>query len=511
MKVIGIDLGTTNSVLTEYKRGVAEVKEIHGKRTLPSVVYIDQNGNIEVGSAAKSRAVSHPDECLVSTKREIGTDWSKTIHGNQYTAVDAAKFILQEIKKHIDGDAECVITVPAYFNDDQTKDTLEAANQAGLKVLQLLKEPTAAAISYGLDKERDQMIIVIDFGGGTFDVSLLEVKGNKFDVKAVDGNSRLGGDDIDLAIVEFILAAIEDEHGVDLKNDTSVISRLKEYAEKAKIELATKQKTNIFIPDVGEGLSIETELTRNELKELIQPILDEIVYKTNEVISQSGFDIDDINRFVLVGGSCKHPLVQEVIKSNFKEPYFSGNLDTIVSQGAAMVCASLGHLDENKLPIEIKDVIAHSIGESLLNINDELYVRQVLKKNTELPQKKVAISYPVRLDQKKIHNKIYRGESDQVNECVKLGDLLIDIIPEAVGVEKVMQFTIFELDKNGILHFSSAQVRPSSPEFSELLPIITDSNGIRNSKEFLDFDEIDSFLKKHNIERKTVKIEKVFN
>ena len=503
MKLIGIDLGTTNSVLTEYKRGSTEVINIQGQKIMPSVVYIDSSGNIEVGKQAKLRAISNPDECLISTKREIGSSWSKTIHGRTYTAIDAAKYILLEIKKHIDDEAECVITVPAYFNEDQKRDTLLAAEQAGLKVLKLIPEPTAAAISYGLDKEKDQTLIVIDFGGGTFDVALLEVKDNSFINKAVDGNDRLGGDDIDFKITDFILEAIEDEHGVDLKDDPLVVASLKEYAEKAKIELATKRKTDIFIPAIKGGYSIEIELSRNELKELIQPILDEIVSKTKDVIQRSGMDVDDINRYVLVGGSCKHPLVQDVVKSNFKEPFFSGNMDTIVSQGAAIVCASLGYIDD----IIIKDVISHSIGQKLQDENEKLFIRKVLKRDTIFPIKKVALSFPVSIHQEKIMNEIYRGESSKVKDCTKLGDLLVDILPEAIGVEKVIQLTIFELDKNGILKFTSAQVMQSGSAFDELEPIIT-YDGER-LKEFVEFDEIDRFLNKNNIERKTVTINTV--
>jgi len=513
MKIVGIDLGTTNSVLTEYKNGRVEVIEIQGQKTLPSVVYIDGNGKKVVGREAKARAVSHPGECLISTKREIGTDWSKTINGKKYTAIDAASYILEEIKKNIGGSAECVITVPAYFNDDQRRDTFKAAEQAGLKVLRLISEPTAAAISYGLDKEKDQTLIVIDFGGGTFDVSLLEVKDNSFITKSVGGNDRLGGDDIDLAIVTFILDAIKDEHNVDLKSDDRVVASLKEYAEKAKIELATKRRTEIFIPEIKGGLSLELGLTRRKLKELIQPILDEIVTKTKDVIASSGLEPDDINRFVLVGGSCKHPLVQEVIKENFKEPFMSDNLDTIVAQGAAVVCASLGYVGEvDGLPlnIEFKEVIAHSIGQLLLDEDtNKEYIRQVLKKDTNYPVKEVVFSFPVYLDQTKILNRIYRGESKKVEECTQLGELLVDIIPEAVGVEHTIQLTIFELDKNGILTFTSAQVRPSSPEFQDLKPIITTSYDENVLKEVLDYSEVEQFLNRHNIERKVVTIDTI--
>jgi molecular chaperone DnaK (HSP70) len=445
---------------------------------------------------------------LVSTKRDIGTNWSKNINGKTYTPVDAAAMILEEIKNNIGDEAECVITIPAYFNEKQREDTLKAAQKAGLKVLRLLTEPTAAAISYGLDKEKDQTIIVIDFGGGTFDVSLLEVKGNKFTTKAVDGNSHLGGDDIDNAIVEYLLEIIKDEHGEDLRNDNKARAVLKEYAEKAKIELAGRLKTEIYIPSVGKGLTVETELTRNQLKEMIEPILKEIVSKTNDVISSAGMDVDDINRFVLVGGSCKHPLVQEAVKDNFKEPYFSGNLDTIVSEGAAIVCATSGYMEEDTHPLDFKEVISHTIGESLLNpMTNRLFIRHVLTKNTEYPVKKVTVSFPVSISQTRLLNEIYRGESSEVYECKKLGELEINILPDAVGKETILQLTIFELDKNGTLHFSSAQILRSSPEYRELQSIITTNN--YDIKDDIDFEPIDRFLTKHNIERKKIEIKAV--
>lgn len=504
MKLIGIDLGTTNSVLTEYKKGEANVIEIHGQKTLPSVVYIDGSGKKVVGKEAKARAVSHPGECLISTKREIGTNWSKTINGRKYTAIDSAKFVLEEIKKSIGGSAECVITIPAYFNDDQRRDTLKAAELAGLKVLRLISEPTAAAISYGLDKEKDQTLIVIDFGGGTFDVSLLEVKDNSFISKAVDGNDRLGGDDIDLAIVDYILDAIKDEHNVDLKSDATVVSSLKEYAEKAKIELATKRKTEIFIPAIKGGLSIELEFSRKELKELIQPILNEIVSKTKDVISSAGMDSDDINRFVLVGGSCKHPLVQEAIKENFKEPFMSGNMDTIVAQGAAAVCASLGYVGEDDgFPDEFtfKEVIAHTIGKAYLDEKGELFVKHVLLKNEQYPIKNVVVGFTSSPQQTQLRSTIYRGESSSVENCEELGDLLIDIPSKFYGIG-ALNISIFELDENAILKFNIAQIVLESELFYKFEEILINPSNREEYKDFLDFDEVDRFLINNNITKK---------
>jgi molecular chaperone DnaK len=463
MKIIGIDLGTTNSVICEYRRGSTQTIAVEGGDTVtPSVVYIDGDV-ITVGKPAKNRLLINSEKCLSSTKRHIGSNWSKEIGGKNYTPIDAATMVLEYLKPAAEGAKDVVVTIPAYFTEEQRSDTLKAAEKAGFNVLRLLPEPTAAAVCYGFEKEKDQTILVIDLGGGTFDVSLLEVKNNDFTVKAVDGNHQLGGDDFDMAIVKHINQWVESNLGADkaavaMANPTTQ-QKFKEAAEQAKIELAELKKADITIFGAVDGQDVEiTDFTRTKFQELIQEHLNEVVAKTQSVIDQSGLTLDDINRVVLVGGSCKHPIVQETIKKHFKTPYMAPNMDTAVAEGAAIVCGSLLALRDGSEGTEtsVKDAISHSLGTVFQNPDtgfgpDKLIFSPILKKNMNYPCKGAVLGYPVHKNQMAVKFEARRGESFNPAENTLKGSLTLQLPSGISDARLVPVAAVFELDNNGIL------------------------------------------------------------
>ncbi|MDC8003093.1 Hsp70 family protein [Aureisphaera galaxeae] len=478
MKAIGIDLGTTNSVICEYSRGDRKILNIEGSQTVPSVIYIN-NGETIVGKSAKNRLLINSSQCLSSTKRNMGSDWEKEIEGTKYSAVDAARIILMYLKEQAEDIDDVVITIPAYFEENQREQTMEAAKQAGFNVLRLLPEPTAAAISYGLNKEKDQTILVVDLGGGTFDVSILEVINNDFTVKAVDGNHQLGGDDFDLAIVKFLNDHIKEQFGKSLEKDPVAQQKLKEEAERVKIALATAKSESIFISELVPSISIEIDkFTRDQFKELIQGHLDEIVSKTNDVINQANLTKEDINRFVLVGGSCKHPLVQEVIEVHFRKPYLSDNMDTCVAEGAAILCNNLmtptndgstkdifptaGPDGNNQLTTEevvIKDAVSHSLGIDMVDSINDLFFAPIIPRNTNYPCKSAIIGYSDgSLMQEKVIMSVFRGEDNNPNNNTYLGVLNNKVPRKYIGEVQMAYVAVFELDENGILTFKSIEI-----------------------------------------------------
>jgi molecular chaperone DnaK len=506
MKIIGIDLGTSNSVLCEYKRGDTRVINIEGNPILPSVVHI-KDGQVSVGKIAKNRLLIDANRCLSSTKRQIGSDWSKEIDGKAYSAIDAAMMILSHLKAQDPEIEDVVITIPAYFEDEQRKQTKEAAKQAGLNVLRLLPEPTAAAIKYGFQQEKDQTILVVDLGGGTFDVSLLEVKDNNFTVKAVDGNHQLGGDDFDMAIVKYINQWVENNLGADKAAaaiaDSTTQQKFKEAAEQVKIELAELKKVDITIFGAVDGQDVEiNDFTRTKFQELIQEYLDEIVAKTQSVIAQSNLTLDDINRVVLVGGSCKHPIVQEIIESNFKKPYISPNMDTAVAEGAAIVCSSLMTLkeektikkgekirdnkklsEEDKLGTELifEDVVSHSLGidmqdsKGILGIGQKLIFVPIIEKNTNYPCQGAVIG-GTQKTQEKITMTVYRGEDSNPIKNTKLGELEVKIPQQYVLETSLLIAAVFEIDDSGVLTFTEVEMPIMNPGIDDLKALAEEAN-----------------------------------
>ena len=373
---IGIDLGTTNSVACVWRRGSIETISVDGRASMPSAISARSDGVVLVGQSAKKRAELEPEQSITSAKRFIGdgkTEWQ--IGNKVYTPMDAAAIILRKLKlaseKHL-GEiiTEAVITVPAYFNNNQKRDTKLAGEAAGFKVLQLLPEPTAAAISYGLDRGKDQTILVYDLGGGTFDVSVLSVKGNCFQAIAVDGDFNLGGDDFDLVLVEHLISILKKRSQFDHESFLDTLlgrnknnqlgtpheilvakQRLKEAAEKAKIELSQSNRTQITIPEIL-GVALDEEITIDTYNRLIAPLVDRTITKTRAVLNAAKLTSDDIDRVILVGGSTRNKLVRSRIAETIKEPFISDRVDEVVAQGAAIVAGSLSSPEEDITPIE---------------------------------------------------------------------------------------------------------------------------------------------------------------
>src|ERR687892_184395 len=359
---VGIDLGTTNSVVAVLEAGESQViPNAEGSHTTPSVVGFSKTGEILVGELAKRQAISNPDRTIRSIKREMGTSWTQEIDGKNWTPQEISAQVLTKLKRDAEaylGDTvtQAVITVPAYFDDAQRQATKEAGQIAGLEVLRIINEPTAASLAYGLDKgEGDQTILVFDLGGGTFDVSLLELGDGVFEVKATHGDTSLGGDDWDQRVIDHLVKTFKDQNGVDLSKDKMAMQRLKEAAEKAKMELSSTQTTNInlpFITATEQGpLHLELTLTRSEFERMTEDLLDRCKGPFNEAVKDAGIDISAIDHIILVGGSTRMPQVRELVKelTGGKEPHQGVNPDEVVAVGAA--------IQAGVLKGEVKDVL----------------------------------------------------------------------------------------------------------------------------------------------------------
>jgi len=513
MLSIGIDLGTTNSVVCVYQKGMTEIIQIDGKTTVPSVVYFD-NKTIKIGEKAKKQVLIHPELTLSSMKRHMGKKYSQKILHKNFTPVDVAYHILSYLKnesekilgEHI---SNVVITIPAYFDDQQRKDTKDAAERAGLNVLRLIPEPTAAAIAYGLDKEKDQQILVFDLGGGTFDVSILDVQNNNFTVKSVDGNSKLGGDDFDNEIVNYLNDWIENNSNQSARGNSHAQQRLKEEAEKIKIDLSQSKYTSISIPAILEGIDIEIEkFTRKDFQKLLHPYLKEIVKKTNDVMLNTGMSIEDINRIVMVGGSSKNPLIQELITDNFKMPYRADDMDSYVARGAAIICARLllpVEPHKNNLPIDLNfsDVIPHSLGVGLLNESDQLTFFPILKRNEAYPKSAAVLAIRAYIAQEIIRIQIFRGENNNPTKNTPLGAIEMVISKEYIGVDIPLVFPcVFELDENGILTFTAFEI-PVNPSNKEEMKELLEEYG---NNDRVSFQRIQSLQKKYNYRTQRIKV-----
>ncbi len=457
-KVIGIDLGTTNSCMAAMEGGEAVViANAEGGRTTPSVVGFSKTGERMVGQVAKRQAVANPDRTVVSIKRRMGTDYKVSIDDKQYTPQEISAMVLQKLKT--DAEAylgekieKAVITVPAYFSDSQRQATKDAGRIAGLEVLRIINEPTAAALAYGLDKGEDHTILVYDLGGGTFDVSILELGDGVFEVKATSGNNRLGGDDFDERVVNWMAENFKRDQGVDLRNDRMAMQRLKEAAEKAKIELSGLASTNINLPFItavnGEPRHLDMTLTRAKFEELCADLIDATVGPTKRALADAGLEPKDIDKVILVGGSTRIPAVQDLVKKLIgKEPFKGVNPDEVVAIGAAI---QGGVLTGEVKDIVLLDVTPLSLGLETLG---GVFTR-IIDRNTTIPTSKSQIFSTAADSQTAVDIHVLQGERPMAADNITLGQFRLDGIPPAPRGIPQIEVT-FDIDANGIVHVSA--------------------------------------------------------
>ena len=457
-KVIGIDLGTTNSCVAVYEGGEPIViPNPEGARTTPSVVAFSKNGERMVGQVAKRQAVTNPDRTVSSIKREMGTSYKVEIDGKQYTPQEISAMILQKLKA--DAEAylgtkvtEAVITVPAYFTDAQRQATKDAGKIAGLDVKRIINEPTAAALAYGMDKEAEQKIMIFDLGGGTFDVSILEISDGVFEVLATAGNNRLGGDDFDARIMNWIADTFKSESGIDLRSDKMAMQRLKEAAEKAKIELSGVASTNINLPfitaDATGPKHFDATLTRAKFNELTADLVAATMGPVKQALSDANLKPGDIAKVLLVGGSTRIPAVQEAVK-NFmgKEPFKGINPDECVAIGAAIQGGVLGG--------DVKDIVLLDVTPLSLGIETMGGVfNRIIDRNTTIPVKKSQIYSTAADNQTSVEIHVLQGERDMAAGNTTLGRFILDgITPAPRGIPQIE--VTFDIDSNGIVNVTA--------------------------------------------------------
>ncbi len=457
-KIIGIDLGTTNSCVAVYEGSEPVViPNSEGERTTPSVVAFAKNGERMVGQVAKRQAITNPDRTIISIKRQMGTSYTKEIDGKKYTPQEISAMILQKLKA--DAEAflgtkitEAVITVPAYFNDAQRQATKDAGKIAGLDVKRIINEPTASALAYGLDKEINQKIMVFDLGGGTFDVSLLDISDGVFEVLATAGNNHLGGDDFDQRIINWMLTKFKNENGLDLSGDKMVMQRLKDAAEKAKIELSSMTSTNInlpFITATANGpLHFDATLTRAEFDKLTADLVDATMGPTKQVLSDAGLKPNQIDKVLLVGGSTRMPSVQAAVK-NFmgKEPFKGINPDECVAIGAAI---QAGVLNDEIKDLLLLDVTPLSLGiETLGGV-----FTKIIERNKTIPCQAKQIFSTAADGQTSVEIHVLQGERPMASGNKTLGRFNLDGIPAAPRGVPQIEVT-FDIDSNGIVNVTA--------------------------------------------------------
>ncbi|MGM0688448.1 MAG: molecular chaperone DnaK [Bacillota bacterium] len=491
-KVVGIDLGTTNSVVAALIGSEPEIiANAEGSRLTPSVVAFTKDGERLVGQVAKRQSITNPDRTITSIKREMGTEHKEKISDKEYTPQEISAMILQKLKTDAEsylGDkiTQAVITVPAYFTDSQRQATKDAGTIAGLEVLRIINEPTAAALAYGLDKKGEHKILVFDLGGGTFDVSVLELGDDVVEVKATSGNNRLGGDDFDQRVVDYVAEEFKKDQGIELRDDRMALQRLSEAAEKAKVELSSVTSTDInlpFITATQDGPKhLNVSLTRAKFNELTADLVEKTMGPTKQALSDAGLKSDDIDRIILVGGSTRIPAVQEAIRKLLgQEPHKGVNPDEVVALGAAYQAAVLGGEAKDVL---LLDVTPLSLGIETLG---GVYTK-IIERNTTIPTEKKQIFSTAADNQTSVDIHVLQGERAMAADNKTMGRFMLDGIPPAPrGVPQIE--VSFNIDANGIVNVSAKDLATNR----EQNITITASSGLEKEK----IDEMVNDAEKH--------------
>ena len=456
-KAVGIDLGTTNSVVAVLEGGEPTViANAEGNRTTPSIVAF-KSEEVLVGELAKRQAITNPDNTVRSIKRHIGTNWKETFEGKDYTPQEISARILQKLKRDAEsylGDdvSDAVITVPAYFNDAERQATKEAGQIAGLNVLRIINEPTAASLSYGLENNEDQKILVFDLGGGTFDVSILEISEGVFEVKSTSGDSKLGGDDWDQRVMDWLIDKFKSSTGIDLSNDKMAIQRVQEGAEKAKIELSSTSETEINLPfitanDAGPQHLLE-KLTRSEFEKITADLVDRTKNPVENALSDAGMKFSDIDHVILVGGSTRMPAVQQLVKSlTGKDPHKGVNPDEVVASGAA--------IQAGVLKGDVKDVLLLDVTPLTLGVETKGGIMtKMIERNTTIPTKRSEVFSTAENNQTQVEIHILQGEREMASGNKSLGRFTLTDIPAAMAGTPQIEVT-FDIDANGIVNVNA--------------------------------------------------------